>query len=204
MHKSSLLSSPPVPPATITVTVRDKFCAAGLDPCDVVRLRRRPHRNNEASDRRLRRVHRDELVLECEKGDVMGDGSAAGRDSQSMAFFSTPGREALYSGDTSNNPSAAASRSLQRLHHFRESGRLQVAVIQRELAIGRYFDGAIRGSRRAGRPQKSAVVRGFPKRLPPRPMIRDMPLYLRRTTRLVQRRSARKAGKENRPFPHCY
>src|ERR1700757_4627046 len=29
---------------------------------------------HDASDPRLRRIHGDELVLECEKGDVMGDG----------------------------------------------------------------------------------------------------------------------------------
>ena len=34
--------------------------------------------SNVASDRRLRRVHRDELVLECERGDVMGDGRFIG------------------------------------------------------------------------------------------------------------------------------
>ena len=59
---------------TITVTVRDKFWAAGLDPCDVAALWWTVSSSNEASDRRLRRVHRDELVLDCERGDVMGDG----------------------------------------------------------------------------------------------------------------------------------
>jgi hypothetical protein len=34
--------------------------------------------------------------------------SAAGRDSQSMTFLSTPGMELLYSGVTSSNPSEEA------------------------------------------------------------------------------------------------
>jgi hypothetical protein len=37
MHKSFLIISPS-PAVTITVTVRDKFWAAGLDPCDVAAL----------------------------------------------------------------------------------------------------------------------------------------------------------------------
>ena len=37
--------------------------------------------------------------------------SAGGRDSQSIAFFATPGRLLLYSGETSSKPSAAAIAS---------------------------------------------------------------------------------------------
>jgi hypothetical protein len=40
--------------------------------------------------------------------------SEAGRDSQSMAFYRTPGIELLYSGVTIRTPSAPAMRSLRR------------------------------------------------------------------------------------------
>ena len=54
MHKSSLVISPS-PAVIITVTVRDEFWAAGLDPCDVAVLWQAVSSSNDASDRRLRR-----------------------------------------------------------------------------------------------------------------------------------------------------
>src|SRR5687767_5303631 len=43
------------------------------------------------------------------------NGCGLKRDVQSMTFLSTPGIEALYSGDTMMKPSLASSRSLRRL-----------------------------------------------------------------------------------------
>ena len=61
--------------------------------------------------------------------------SAAGRDSQSTAFFITPGIELLYSGVTKQQAVGDSDAVLQRLHHGRNAfGRLEVAVVQRNAA----------------------------------------------------------------------
>ena len=52
---------------TITVTVRHKVWAAGIDSCPIAALWRTVSSGNGASERRLGRVHRDELVLEAKR-----------------------------------------------------------------------------------------------------------------------------------------
>jgi len=71
--------------------------------------------------------------------------SPGGRDIQSIAFLSTPGIELLYSGVTSNRPSARASRCLIDSTTRDAAGGFAIAVVERDIPDRRLLE---RGSRR--------------------------------------------------------
>ena len=73
-------------------------------------------------------IRRDRLAAEHAR-----DVRWAGRDSQSTAFFSTPGIELLYSGVTKQQAVGRGDPVLQRLDGRRQAlGGLDVAVVRRE------------------------------------------------------------------------